>query len=367
MVNRDFLVTLIAVISFAGLGTYIRVSLSELISPFNLFSLVPNIVGSLILGVTKGATLKHKYLNKGIGTGLCGSITTFSSFNYEFNILIINSNPNIRLALIFIAVTFIISCIAFYIGESISKCISNIFTQEKQYDELDEITGTNPTVIKTDDINLKLETKIQTQIENNETETEMVQVTQIKIDENDKTKVCKQIKLLVILEWIMFFIIMNGMVIFLCFTIDDALWLASLLAPFGVATRFYLGLKFNKNNRFGIPIGTLMANILGSLLLTLVIVISKQSEDIRDETIWIEGITKGFCGCLSTVSSFVGELFTLQRDGMKELQKCDGIITWKDKMKTYKLSGIYFLVTIIIAQLLSSIPNSIVTWKYIKL
>merc|ERR1712113_1005877 len=158
-----------------------------------------------------------------------------------------------------------------------------------------------------------------------------------------------------------FFLLMNAIVIPLCFIIDNRLWLAALLAPFGAASRWYLGLRFNTNNKFGMPIGTLMANIIGSILLTVVIVISKESEDPREETIWIEAITKGFCGCLSTVSSFVGELFTLQRDAMSKMENDNGI-KWKDKIQTCKVSVIYFFVTILIAQILSTIPNSISVW-----
>ena len=47
---------------------------------------------SLFLGFTKGAAPSNKFLASGIGTGLCGSITTFSSFSYELNMLIVGDD-----------------------------------------------------------------------------------------------------------------------------------------------------------------------------------------------------------------------------------------------------------------------------------
>ena len=66
--NRDFLVTVIAVSSFAGLGCFIRTGLGELFGPWNLLSLLPNIVGTFVLGIIKGLSLKNKYINTGLGT-----------------------------------------------------------------------------------------------------------------------------------------------------------------------------------------------------------------------------------------------------------------------------------------------------------
>ena len=108
--------------------------------------------------------------------------------------------------------------------------------------------------------------------------------------------------------------------------------------------------RYNKNNKLKIPVGTFVANVFGSFLLTVLLTISAEVEDPRLETLFIEATTKGFCGCLSTVSSFVGELFALRRAAMKDAN---------DKISTYYIPCIYFFLTLVVSQVLSSIPNSI--------
>lgn len=47
---------------------------------------VVNVVGSLVLGVAAGATasgVDGEWLRFGVGIGLCGALTTFSTFGYE--------------------------------------------------------------------------------------------------------------------------------------------------------------------------------------------------------------------------------------------------------------------------------------------
>merc|ERR1719474_14530 len=123
--DRTFWVTGLAVAAFAGCGALIRTSLSliSLGDAPSIYSLIPNLVGTLILGFTKGAAPSNKFLASGIGTGLCGSITTFSSFSYELNMLIVGDDPDYGWAVLFTAVTFIGSAIMFFIGESAAKFV----------------------------------------------------------------------------------------------------------------------------------------------------------------------------------------------------------------------------------------------------
>ena len=55
-------------------------------SPMPLGTLVINVSGSFLLGLITGAALYHGFSSTPkviLGTGLCGSYTTFSTFTYE--------------------------------------------------------------------------------------------------------------------------------------------------------------------------------------------------------------------------------------------------------------------------------------------
>ena len=99
-----------------------------------------------------------------------------------------------------------------------------------------------------------------------------------------------------------------------------------LFAPLGTLIRFRASF-FN----FKYPIGTLTANILGCVILAIMLIV--QSISIRDNNLWIQyfivGIIQGFCGCLTTISTFIKELVDLPFN-----------YSWK-----------YFSISIILAQI----------------
>lgn len=79
----------IAAIGTGGaIGTSMRYGLS-LILPFSSFpigTLLANLVGSLLLGILTGYfSIKHtaEWVKAGLGVGLCGGFTTFSTFALE--------------------------------------------------------------------------------------------------------------------------------------------------------------------------------------------------------------------------------------------------------------------------------------------
>merc|ERR1712083_1024371 len=160
--------------------------------------------------------------------------------------------------------------------------------------------------------------------------------------------------------WVAVFLFVNALTIPLCFLIDNKLWLAAVFAPFGAFSRWYLGKLFN--GRWSIPIGTMIANLFGSILLMTLLVAFHEPEDPLSETIWIEAVTKGFCGCLSTVSSFVGELFALKRKAKKAALGEGAEDSWVLTVMASKMSVLYFAITVVGAQLLDTIPNGIDVW-----
>ncbi|KAF9776248.1 hypothetical protein IL306_005614 [Fusarium sp. DS 682] len=87
---------------------------------------------------------------------------------------------------------------------------------------------------------------------------------------------------------------------------------ALVFAPLGCLLRFYLSLHLNgKMKTF--PLGTFTANIFGTVILGM-------SWDLAHVPLGgvagcqvLQGIEDGFCGCLTTISTWVAELSTLRR------------------------------------------------------
>eukprot|EP01084_Bolivina_argentea_P163488 284413_1 len=125
--NTDLVIALLSISAMSGPGTLIRVVLVEMMGDIVLLipSLIPNFVGCFVMGFHEGfaQSRSHKYVKIGISTGLCGSITTFSSFNFEVNILLISPNPQIGLYFASIAATFIGGIILYFLGEFLSSII----------------------------------------------------------------------------------------------------------------------------------------------------------------------------------------------------------------------------------------------------
>ena len=86
----------------------------------------------------------------------------------------------------------------------------------------------------------------------------------------------------------------------------------SLGAAIGALFRWFLGLQFN--NLFPtIPPGTLAANLIGGYIIGLAIAYFAQAPDIAPE--WRLLIITGFCGGLTTFSTFSAEVVALLQQG----------------------------------------------------
>jgi len=87
---------------------------------------------------------------------------------------------------------------------------------------------------------------------------------------------------------------------------------AIVFAPLGCLARFYTSLYLN-GRILTFPIGTFVVNVVGTAVLGM-------SWDLQHVPLGgmvgcqvLQGVEDGFCGCLTTVSTWVGELGTLRR------------------------------------------------------
>ena len=97
--------------------------------------------------------------------------------------------------------------------------------------------------------------------------------------------------------------------------------------------------------------GTFIANTMGSLLLSITLTIFQANENLQTQEYWSEVITIGFCGCLTTVSTFVSEILNIinQKNNNE-----------KNNQLLFKFNAFkYCVITFFVAQILSSIPNAI--------
>lgn len=89
-----------------------------------------------------------------------------------------------------------------------------------------------------------------------------------------------------------------------------------IFSPFGSLTRYFLSVVFN--GKYPIPVGTLIANLFGSLLYfgLMTIKIYVQIRSFLVEQILL-GLLQGYCGCLTTVSTLIAELESFEKPLMR--------------------------------------------------
>ncbi|RGB35860.1 CrcB-like protein [Rhizophagus diaphanus] len=271
-------VVLSILIPFSIIGALIRIGLNILHSyPGSpVFSLIyPQFVGCVIMGfcLARKGFIMESYLPLYIGltTGLCGSITTFSSWILSiFKEFILPSTPhrgdlyNILAALADIGITLGMSVTGLKFGEHIADIIiqKRKIQSERLYHIVEKPSKLNELIIP-DFICLGVG--------------------------------IASIVLVVTLSSTM--------------QVNRSVLFAAVFAPIGTLIRWYLS-KYNAIKK-SFPWGTFAANISGSIIIGILFFLSNGVASSKMSCEIIKGLSDGFCGCLTTISTFATEIKTL--------------------------------------------------------
>ena len=88
--------------------------------------------------------------------------------------------------------------------------------------------------------------------------------------------------------------------------------IALILSPPGALIRYFLALRLNSPTRDRFPWGTFAANVGGSILSAALLIIESSMESISPlSCATLQGL-RIVCGCLTTISTFVNEISTLE-------------------------------------------------------
>jgi len=319
---RDKDVAMLGSVSFgAVLGALARERLGVWCEPFVALSgstgkggivikdLVANFVGCFVMGAGVEARPwlqpPHPTVYAALTTGFCGCCTTFSSYNSAVAILLLRSGGvalGVSCALMAIAVGAATAWIGLQLGRQLTmpelaSTVTRIHDAEKRV----EAAFTAGAVSKCE-VESALDNLIVVASDLKQTVPEMAETATAK-PQFIRPKLCFYWASLLIAACVVF--------VFVYFDPDImSKTLATLLfAPLGASVRYQLGLR-NKNYR--IPLMTMLCNVTasaGSAALTYAL--DEGCEDTPDSTHWksiLGGISVGFCGSLSTVSTFVDEV-----------------------------------------------------------
>jgi fluoride ion exporter CrcB/FEX len=122
---------------------------------------------------------------------------------------------------------------------------------------------------------------------------------------------------------------------------------AVVFAPVGTLMRFYISIPLNTRTS-SFPLGTFVVNILGTMVLGMCFDLQRAGQAIGMDNVIgcqvLTGVMDGFCGCLTTVSTWVAELHALKRRhayrygvasiglGLAMLVVIVGSMTWSIRM-----------------------------------
>ncbi|KAG0061447.1 hypothetical protein BGZ89_011440 [Linnemannia elongata] len=314
------------IIPFSIMGLLIRLGLVsiETFAGQQVFALAwPQFIGCLLMGLfvsTRGwidgglvlpssASKGHwigAFVYIGLSSGLCGSITTFSSWNLAlFNELINTANvsrhpfQNILSALTELVATLALSIsglqLGYHLGEALLQLATNwgLGSRRRSHALSSPITASQPSSIL--DISPALTPPSPPVPPNRWTILDIVIVSAAIILWTGVICAAILVPRESRLSW-------RHIVLACCF------------APAGAILRWYLS-RFNSRSKL-FPLGTFAANLGGSIILAAIVCLQHTSAAGGKSTLIchvLSGLQDGFCGCLTTISTFALEIKSLPR------------------------------------------------------
>jgi len=287
-----------------------------------------NMLGCLIMGMLASSDhpipwfrqdhplQKHSALIAGLGTGFCGCLTTFASWNAQMVRMIDGTDtelgPQVAPALFGYLIGICAACYCFSMGRIIHSLISSIHQQ-------------NHDVVPDAEEDLDEEDAI---IDNNFQSTRHGRGTTVNAWSDFHAMFLASFGLPLLVVILMTCFLVGAL--FYEIPFYQEIVLEACVVPLGALTRWKLA-KFNQrghklipwrlsdatiNSISWIPMGTLAANIIASVLSLLFKAISvRYLSDYNEPWIsqFLPALETGFCGSLSTVSTFVKEIFAMER------------------------------------------------------
>ena len=294
----------IAIGYFSILGSLLRLCLvlisqqhSEYIE-YLFFSLSPNIFGCIVMGFATQFKKKAEayylvFAYLGLTTGFCGSLTSFSTWIYKLTLDFVTLPQGTKpsdIVVIFITniIVIFLELLLFIISHKIGEYFAKLAIKLKEL------------LFESDDISLNEESSHSTY-----------------------NYIKDIMNMMIFVVVIIFFIavmpnlhiapitILNSPLFLLFFTFSSML---------GAICRYFIGFWFNDpNSRYFPQFGTFLSNMIACILLS-VSTFNNENPEIDNSHLYYDGVYNsliisiqfGFCGCLSTISTFIAEVCTIK-------------------------------------------------------
>ncbi|CAF0805863.1 unnamed protein product [Adineta ricciae] len=271
VVQQHRLSSIMPIVVFSYIGVLIRLGLAFLgnnQAPMNA-AFWPNFVGCFIMGfvVEQKIHIQHHFsqLYIGLTTGLCGSITTFSGLMYSSCVALFGPSSDLTYPISNFLTVLIAALSASFVGFTVGRHISAF------------LLPPSPELAK------------RVRYFNSHVRIWLFPILTL-----------LSIPLLVLLA----VLLPVGKYTYFIYSV--------IFAPFGSLTRYALSVLFNFNSNF--PLGTLIANILGSYIYFGMVAISQYVHSLSPLSKHVvTSVIQGYCGCLTTISTFILELDTIKK------------------------------------------------------